>query len=195
MDIIPAIPSLIRDELTTEYALKGLSWLQQQVQLHDPDFWLSAEQKNPHRLLRALEVKLATGKSILKHRPGQKKLRPFKLLKIGLELPRPLLVDRINQRVDQMITDGLLQEVIQLLPYRGLKALQTVGYSELFQHLDGLCTLNQAIEHLKTNTRQYAKRQQTWFSKDKDVIWQAADNELFDRVLEIIHANSTNNLI
>jgi tRNA dimethylallyltransferase len=121
--------------------------------------------------MRALEVKEATGISVLDFRKGEKANRDFKIIKIGLELPRAKLHDHINSRVDKMMEQGLLDEVKSLLPYKNLNALQTVGYKELFDHLDGKSYLDEAIRLIKQHTRQYAKRQLTWFRKDKDFNW------------------------
>ncbi len=176
IDSIPQTPADIRQQLTGEYQAKGLDWLQNEVQQKDLAFWKVAEQQNPHRLLRALEVLQSSGKSITTFRTGAEANRPFNIIKIGLELPRNILNERINQRIDQMMADGLLEEVKKLLPLHHLNALQTVGYRELFDHLNGLFTLPQAIERIKINTRQYAKRQMTWFKKDADITWFSADD-------------------
>ncbi len=172
IDAMPAIDAAIREQLLQQYQLEGLPWLQQQIQQHDPAFWAVAEQQNPQRLLRALEVVTATGQSITQFRVQQKQIRPFAIQKIGLELPRTQLYERINQRVVNMVASGLVAEAEQLYTYKHLNALQTVGYKELFDYFDGHCTLPQAIEQIKTNTRHYAKRQMTWFKKDPDVVWQ-----------------------
>ena len=176
IDSIPQTPADIRQQLTEAYHTKGLDWLQSEVQQKDLAFWKVAEQQNPHRLLRALEVLQTSGKSITTFRTGSEVNRPFNIIKIGLELPRNILNERINQRIDQMMADGLLEEVKKLLPLHHLNALQTVGYRELFDHLNGLFTLPQAIERIKINTRQYAKRQMTWFKKDADITWFSADD-------------------
>ena len=186
IDSIPQTPADIRQQLTGEYQAKGLDWLQNEVQQKDLAFWKVAEQQNPHRLLRALEVLQSSGKSITTFRTGAEANRPFNIIKIGLELPRNILNERINQRVDQMMADGLLEEVKKLLPLHHLNALQTVGYRELFDHLNGLFTLPQAIERIKINTRQYAKRQMTWFKKDADIHWFDAANMDVESVLNSI---------
>lgn len=171
LDVIPEVPEIIRQQVIGLYEEKGLEWLQQELQAKDPLFWQTAEQQNPQRLMRALEVLYATGASIESYRTAKKTPRPFSVLKIGLELERPLLYNRINARVDIMMQEGLLNEVKELLPYRHLNALQTVGYKELFAYLDGGVTLDAAITQLKQNTRHYAKRQLTWFKRDKDMQW------------------------
>ena len=171
LDNIPTIPEEVRTSISKQYQNLGLTWLQEQVQTKDPQFWKTAEQQNPQRLLRALEVWEATGHSITSFRTGSKNERPFNILKIGLELPREVLYQRINERVDVMMQDGLLQEVENLIPFQQLNALQTVGYKEFFAYFNHQTTKEQAIEALKKNTRHYAKRQMTWFKKDESVEW------------------------
>ena len=175
MDEVPAINPLIRQKIITNYNNNGFEWLREQVKNEDKKFFISGEMMNPQRLMRALEVKLSTGKSILEFQTKNKKNRDFNIVKIGIELPRPQLYERINQRVDRMIADGLLDEVKQLQPYRNLNALQTVGYKEMFNHFDGEISLQEAIEEIKVNTRHYAKRQMTWFKKEEDVNWCPPD--------------------
>lgn len=171
LDAIPEVPAAIREEVIRLYETNGLSWLQQELQEKDPLFWAQAEQQNPQRLMRALEVFYATGQSIETFRTAHKTVRPFTVIKIGLELERPLLYDRINSRVHGMMQAGLLEEAKALLPYRHLNALQTVGYKEFFDHFDGKCTLSEAITQLQQNTRHYAKRQLTWFKRDPNMQW------------------------
>jgi tRNA dimethylallyltransferase len=171
LDKIPAIAPAIRKNITEVYKEKGLEWLQKQVAEKDPAFYAQGEIQNPQRMMRALEVMEATGQSILSFRGGQKTKRDFNIIKIGLELPKEELHRNIHTRVDKMMETGLLKEIKSLLPYRHLNALQTVGYSELFNYLDGSINVDKAVEHIKTNTRQYAKRQMTWFKKDKEMNW------------------------
>jgi tRNA dimethylallyltransferase len=171
LDAIPQVPDAIREEVILGYEQKGLAWLQQELQEKDPVFWTQAEQQNPQRLMRALEVFYATGQSIETFRTSRKTERPFSVIKIGLELERKALYHRINTRVDVMMEAGLLEEARALLPYRHLNALQTVGYKELFAHFDGLCTLEEAVAQLQQNTRHYAKRQLTWFKRDPAMQW------------------------
>lgn len=171
LDDMPPVSLTIRQAITEQYEQQGLAWLQQQVQQQDPLYYSTGEIQNPQRLIRALEVKQATGESIRTYQQGRKAVRPFRIIKLGLELPKPELHARINTRVDQMMEQGLLDEVKQLLPFKHLNALQTVGYSELFEYLDGKISLQQAVEQIKTNTRHYAKRQMTWFRKDVNMQW------------------------
>ena len=171
IDEIPDVPIEIRNNIISNYLEKGLIWLQEEIQTKDPEFWRNAEQQNPQRLMRALEVIEDTGKSINTFKRNTQVERTFNIIKIGLELPREKLINNINLRVDKMVEEGLLEEVESLIPYQHLNALQTVGYKEFFEYFDGKITKQQAIEKIKISTRQYAKRQMTWFKKDTDVKW------------------------
>ena len=171
IDEIPAIEESTKQHINRQYLQYGLGWLQDEVKANDPAYYARGEIKNPHRLLRALEVKLSTGQSILDFQTQQKKSRAFSIIKIGLEIPRAVLVERINDRVDMMLKEGLEEEVKSLLAWQHLNALQTVGYKELFQCIGGELSLPQATEAIKINTRQYAKRQMTWFKKDTGIHW------------------------
>lgn len=171
LDEIPATRPGIREEILALYEISGIEVLRQQVKAEDPDFYQTGEIHNPQRLMRALEVVRSTGHSILSFRSRKKKQRPFHIEKIGLHLPKELLHQRINDRVDQMMQQGLLEEVKSLLPYRDANALQTVGYREIFDYLDGSCSLDEAVDAIKKNTRHYAKRQMTWFRKDSAIKW------------------------
>ncbi len=178
LDAIPAVDPAIRNRLQQQYELNGIGWLQEEVQLHDPGYYAEGERQNPQRLLRALEVRLSTGRSILSFRSGVSRQRPFLIRKIGLDLPKEELHRRIHARVDQMVDQGLVGEVKGLLACRDHNALQTVGYREIFEYLDGSCSLDEAIANIKTNTRRYAKRQLTWFRKDPDILWTHPDEAL-----------------
>ncbi|MBS4066964.1 MAG: tRNA (adenosine(37)-N6)-dimethylallyltransferase MiaA [Chitinophagaceae bacterium] len=171
MDEIPAVDEAVRNQLTALYEANGMDWLQWQLQQQDPLFAAEGEMQNPQRMLRALEVMETTGKSIIHYQKGAKKKRDFEVIKIGLDLLRQELYDRINYRVDVMIQHGLLEEVRSLLPLQHLNALQTVGYRELFDHFNGQSSLDQAINKIKQNTRHYAKRQLTWFKRDEAMRW------------------------
>jgi tRNA dimethylallyltransferase len=171
IDDVPVIDTEMREKIIADYAANGLSWLQQQVQTHDAVYYAKGEIKNPQRLMRALEVKLSTGQSITTFQTRQKKQRPFKIIKLALDLPKDELHKNIHTRVDVMMQQGLLDEVKRVLSLKNMNALQTVGYRELFNYLDGDITLDAAVEQIKTNTRQYAKRQITWFKKDADFNW------------------------
>ena len=172
IDAMPSISPDVRNSITQDYEKNGLSWLQQQVAAKDPKYWESTHEKNnPQRLMRALEISLTTGASITSFQTSQKVIRPFNILKLGLSMPREILNERINNRVDAMMEEGLLQEVTGLLPHANSNALQTVGYKEIFAQLRGEISLEQAAMQIKQNTRQYAKRQMTWFKKDAAVNW------------------------
>lgn len=169
LDEIPR--SGIRTWIADEYKKKGLGWLQDAVKKKDPAFYEKGEIQNPQRLMRALEVLETTGKSILEFHKGEKTKRDFNILKIGLELSKEELHVNIETRVGKMIEKGLVEEVKSLLTVKHLNALQTVGYSEIFEYLEGKTSLARAVEEIKKNTRQYAKRQMTWFRKDKEINW------------------------
>ena len=175
IDEVPVIKPQIREKIIADYEWEGLEWLQKEVEKNDLLYFEKGEIKNPQRLMRALEVKLSTGKSIIEFQTQQKRNRDFNIIKIGLEMPREDLNKRINGRVDAMMKNGLLKEVKTLMPYKELNALQTVGYRELFGHLIGDLSLEDATEAIKINTRQYAKRQMTWFKKDEEVKWCSPD--------------------
>lgn len=177
LDDIPEVPKEIHESVVAAYQQHGLSWLQQKVVERDPLFYHEGERQNPQRLMRALEVVEATGRSIFEFRTGQKKQRDFAVEKIALDLPRERLYQNINHRVDQMMEQGLLEEVRSLVPFQHLNALQTVGYRELFAYLDGQTTLPEAVEAIRQNTRRYAKRQLTWFRKDNEFTWLPPDAE------------------
>lgn len=180
LDDIPAASPEMRSAILNGYNQHGMPWLQQQIQQHDPLFSESGETGNPQRIMRALEVMLSTGRSILSYHSTEGRQRPFNIVKMALDIPRPQLYERINQRVDIMMNDGLLQEAKELFPYRNLNALQTVGYTELFEYFDGNTTLEKATDLIKQHTRNYAKRQLTWFRRDKEVSWFPPD---FEQVL------------
>lgn len=174
MDAIPAIDPTVRQQIQEGLTTNGIGWLQTQVQQLDPVYWAGAdlgEQQNTQRLSRALEVKMGTGQSILDFQHQQKKTRPFAIQKIGLEMPRVDLYDRINQRVIQMVEMGLEGEVKNLLTQFHLNALQTVGYQEWLSYFDGTQTKEAVIQAIQQNTRHYAKRQMTWFKKDIEIQW------------------------
>lgn len=186
LDEMPEVNSEIAHQLNENFESYGLSWLQQAVRNEDPEFYEKGEVKNPARLLRALIFKRSTGDSIINYHTGTHKQRDFRTVKIGLELPREVLYERINKRVDNMMEQGLLEEVKALYPLRHLKNLQTVGYTELFEYLDEKCTLDEAVTKIKQNTRNYAKRQMTWFRKDKSLHWLHADDPaIIDKILSI----------
>lgn len=171
LDELPEIDLHIREKLNRKFADEGLISIQNQLQTVDPEYFAKVDQSNPQRMIRGLEVFLSTGKKLSSFLTANKKQRPFNIIKIGLNAERALVYDRINQRVDQMMEAGLLDEVKSLLPYRHFNALNTVGYSELFDYLDGKTDLPSAVAMIKQNTRRFAKRQLTWFRKDETTVW------------------------
>ena len=150
---------------------KDLLWLQQEVERLDPEYYATVDRKNPMRLKRALEIIYTTGKKYSEQRIGKKTERPFRIIKVGLSLPREVLYERINARVDEMMQQGLLEEVKQLYLHKKLHTLNTVGYTELFDYIEDKITLEDAVALIKQNTRNYAKRQMTWFKKDDGIKW------------------------
>ena len=187
-DDIPEVPDGIRESLINEYSAHGITILQQKMKEIDPDYFNIIDQQNPHRLIRALEVKIATGSSISSFRKQNKLQHDFDIIKIGLELPREELYARIDQRMDMMIEQGLFQEAEQLYPHKHHHALQTVGYQEIFDFMDGVYDRLEAIRLLKRNSRRYAKRQLTWFKRDLEVKW--FHPEQTDQVVEWINRAS-----
>ncbi|GAO43452.1 tRNA dimethylallyltransferase [Flavihumibacter petaseus NBRC 106054] len=178
LDDIPAADPAIRAGIIKQYEVEGLLWLQEQVKQADPAWFADGDIQNPQRLMRALEVYQSTGQSIRTFQRGTKAQRPFDIVKLGLDLPRPELYKRINRRVDLMMEAGLLQEVKDLVSLFALEpgkevpnALRTVGYTEMIAHLFGNISLDEAVHLIKQNTRHYAKRQLTWFRKDPEVTW------------------------
>lgn len=165
LDEVPQVDALLRREINEKYLTEGIGWLQNEIKKHDQLFFEKGETQNPQRMLRALEVKLSTGKSILEFHSGNNSKRDFEIKNILMELPREQLYKNINNRVDKMMEQGLLQEAEKLFPFKHLNALQTVGYKELFDYFEGKISLLKAIEEIKKNTRHYAKRQITWFKK------------------------------
>jgi tRNA dimethylallyltransferase len=186
IDNIPAAPAEIRASIQEQYEKEGMAWLQQEVQEKDPAFYAIAEIQNPHRLMRALEVLYTTGLSITSFRTGNTAQRDFKIIKTGITLPKEQLHANIERRVHQMVADGLLEEVRAVLPYRTHNALQTVGYKEVFDYLDGKLSWNEAVEQIIVHTRQYAKRQLTWFRKDKDIRWFEAGMGLMEELDQLL---------
>jgi len=185
IDELPAIEPEVREKWQELFKINGLEFLQEKVRTSDPGYFSAADTNNPKRLLKALEVFEMTGKpysSFLKKTPQE---RPFSILKIGLNIKRELLYDRINQRVDRMMEAGLVEEAKKLYPYRHLTPLNTVGYKELFAYFEGSVTLEEATEQIKNHSRAYARRQLTWFRRDKDMEWfEPEDRESILRYIE-----------
>jgi len=171
LDDLPQPSPGVRDRLNRLYAHEGLLHLQQLLKEADPVYYQEVDIHNPQRVIRALEVYESTGFPFSHFRKHQRKKRPFQVRKLGLHTDRQELYQRINGRVDAMMAAGLLDEVASLLSYRNMPPLQTVGYAELFDYLDGTCSLDEAVDRIKQNTRRYAKRQLTWFRKDPETKW------------------------
>lgn len=185
IDEIPTNPE-IREKLIARWKNEGLEILVEEVKQVDPDFFSTGDMKNPRRVVRALEVYNTSGKPYSYYRLNQNKPRKFNTLWIGLKMPREVLFERINQRVDDMITAGLVEEAKNLLHLKKLKALNTVGYQELFEYFDGNATLDAAIEQIKRNTRHFAKRQDVWFNKNVEIQW--IDTDYLANSLSLINA-------
>jgi tRNA dimethylallyltransferase len=185
-DDIPEIDEAVRQKLVAGFDVHGIGWLQQQMQALDPEHFEVIDRQNPHRLIRALEVRIGTGKSIATFRNQKKITHPFNIIKIGLELPRELLYERIDHRMDKMIEARLFEEAKKLYPYKDKNALQTVGYQEIFDFIDGLTDYDETVRLLKRNSRRYAKRQLTWFKKDTGFTWFGPDQliEIKNFILE-----------
>ena len=178
LDAIPETDHKIKEAIADVYKLEGLEWLQNKIKETDPLFWEKGEIHNPHRLLRALEVFMTTGISIIAQQKKIKKVRPFNIIKVGIEITREVSYDRINCRVDVMQEQGLENEAKLLYMNKELNALQTVGYRELFDFFEEKTTRGKAFELIKQNSRHYAKRQLTWFKKDEEIIWLPQDEIL-----------------
>ena len=175
IDAMPDIDEATRQKVEQLYQNGGLSALQQEVQRLDPEYWSIVDQKNPRRLQRALEVCYQTGKTFTSFRSNTCTKRDFIIEKYALLWDKQELYNRINKRVEIMLSQGLVDEARRLYPYRRRNALNTVGYKELFDYFDGKCSLEEAVEQIKLNTRHYAKRQMTWLRKDKDYQWVTAE--------------------
>jgi len=184
LDTLPETTAVIRKEVQAIYSEKGLVGLQEKVKILDPKYFGTLDIHNPRRLQRALEVCLQTGTTYSSFRTRTKKKRPFRSIRIALQCDRAELINRINRRVDKMMTDGLLDEATKLYNHRHVNALNTVGYKELFTYLHADCSLEQAIAKIKINPRRYAKRQMTWFRKNDDYTWFRADEP--DKIIQFI---------
>lgn len=187
MDNLPNVDKSIREELNELFKDNGITPLQEELMEKDIEYYNIVDKQNHIRLIRALEIIRQTGKTFTSFRTNPKKERDFKIKKFVLIRDREELIQRINQRVDIMVEEGLIEEASELYPFRDLNALNTVGYKELFKYFDNKISLKEAIEEIKINTRKYAKRQVTWFRKDKDYTWLSADKEINWK--EVIHEN------
>ena len=190
LDEFPAIPEQLREELNSRLQNEGIEALEKQLNLLDPDYHNIVDRSNPHRIIRALEVCIASGKAFSSFRKQQKQKRKFKTIKIILNRDREILYKRINQRVDLMMEKGLLEEAKSLYQYKNCNALQTVGYKELFAYFDGEWDLQTAMAEIKKNTRRYAKRHITWFRKYPETTFFNPEEEV--EIMEYLKENITN---
>ena len=177
IDDIPTVDDQTRETLKQRLKEEGLEALVEQLKELDPEYYEIVDRQNPRRVVHGLEICLMTGQTYTSFRKREKKERPFRIVKIGLNRPREELYDRINQRVDQMMQQGLLEEAKALYPMRQMNALNTVGYKELFDYLDGRWPLEEAVERIKGNTRRYARKQLTWYKKDPQIRWFHPDEK------------------
>lgn len=176
IDDIPSVDDNIRKTLQERFDKEGLSGISKELALLDPDYYAIVDKNNHKRIIHALEICLSTGKPYSSFRRNTTKERPFRIIKIGLNMDRQRLYERIDLRVEQMIHDGLIQEALNVYEYKNLNALNTVGYKETFEYLDGLCTLDNAIFRIKSNTHKYCRKQLTWFRRDPNIHWFSPDN-------------------
>lgn len=183
-DKMPVISSEMRRNVINIYNEKGIEFLQKEVKLKDPIYYSEVDEKNPQRLMRALEIIYSTNKTFSSFKTKIPKKRNFNIVKVGLQIQRDILYERINNRVEEMISKGLVKEVESLQVYRHKNSLQTVGYKELFDYFDGVTSLTEAIEKIKQNTRRFAKRQITWFKKDKSTTYFLPEN--INRIIDFI---------
>ena len=177
IDDIPTVDDITRRTLLDRYEQEGLEPLVDELRLLDPEYYRVVDLKNPKRVIHALEICYMTGRTYTSFRTQTTKERPFRIIKIGLRREREELYDRINRRVDQMVSDGLIDEARRVYPYRHLNSLNTVGYKELFAYFDGNCTLEFAIEKIKQNSRIYSRKQMTWFRRDDSIQWFHPDEQ------------------
>ena len=188
IDDIPTIDNKTREWMKQRLATEGLPALVDELHELDPEHWAIVDKNNPRRVVHALEICHMTGKTYSSFRTNSRKQRPFDIIKIGLNIDREQLYDRINQRVLQMIDNGMIEEARKVYPLRHLNALNTVGYKELFEYFDGKATLEEAIFKIQSNTRRYARKQLTWFKRDESVKWFAPNqtNEIIDYIKQNI---------
>jgi tRNA dimethylallyltransferase len=184
IDDLPTIDETIRKEIIDRYEESGIETIRRELKNIDPEYYDIVDLKNPKRIMHALEVFYMTGKKYSSFRSNTTKTRDFSIIKIGLDIDRNLLHQHINQRVDEMINNGLINEAQSLIPFRDKNSLNTVGYKELFDYFDGKTNLDEAIELIKRNTRRYARRQLTWFRRDKSIYWFSPLQQ--DEIIEFV---------
>lgn len=190
IDDIPTILPEIRENMMKRLDAEGLEQMCNLLRELDPEHWKIVDRNNPRRVIHALEICIQTGKTYTSFRSNTIKVRPFNIIKVGLNRDRDELYNRINQRVLDMIEEGMIEEALQVYPKRTLNSLNTVGYKELFEYLDGLTTLDEAIFKIQSNTRRYARKQLTWYKKDTDFQWFNPDN--IEEILNYVHTMISN---
>lgn len=197
IDELPTIDNDTRNSVLEKYQQEGLEAIRAELKLLDPSYYKQVDLKNHKRIIHAIEICRITGQPYSSLRTQQKKERPFRILKIGLQREREELFNRINSRVEIMMSEGWLNEAKKVYPFRHLNSLNTVGYKELFQYLDGTMSLTEAIEKIKRNTRVYAKKQITWFKKDNGIKWFHPEqtNEIFSYIKQELNHTCPNNNI
>ena len=186
LDEIPDVDRAVRGHLVSECREKGLAVLLEELKVADPVYYADVDKHNPQRVIRALEVIRGTGKPFSSFRNRQPKSRPFQIIKAGLNMDREALYDRIGQRMEHMLAAGLKEEAESLYAWRALNALQTVGYTEIFDYLDGRYDWDECVRLLKRNSRRYAKRQLTWFGRDPEVRWFNIDETGPEEVVRVL---------
>lgn len=193
IDSMPTIDQKLRTDIYNQYEEEGLDSIRQKLKILDPIFYNQVDLKNPKRVIHALEVCLMTGKPYSTFRTHSIKKRPFEIIKIGFNRPREDLYSRINMRVDEMIAEGLVEEAQQFYQYKHLNSLNTVGYKEIFEYFDDKCSLEYAIDKIKQHSRNYARKQLTWFNRDKDIEWIDLSDNSIDIVEKIVTIMESNN--
>jgi tRNA dimethylallyltransferase len=190
IDDIPTVDDETRNTLKKRLLMEGLGSLCEELRQRDPEYYEIVDKQNPRRVVHALEICVMTGKPYTSFRKQEKKVRPFRIIKIGLTRPREELYKRINRRVDKMMKEGLLKEAQQMYPKRELNALNTVGYKEMFEYMKGKWTLHEAVERIKGNTRRYARKQLTWYKKDEQIRWFHPDDK--EEIISYIEQQTKN---
>ena len=190
IDDIPTVDDETRNTLKKRLLMEGLGSLCEELRQRDPEYYEIVDKQNPRRVVHALEICVMTGKPYSSFRKQEKKVRPFRIIKIGLTRPREELYKRINRRVDKMMKEGLLEEAQQMYPKRELNALNTVGYKEMFEYMKGKWTLHEAVERIKGNTRRYARKQLTWYKKDEQIRWFHPDDK--EEIISYIEQQTKN---
>jgi tRNA dimethylallyltransferase len=186
IDELPTVDQQLREDIQKQYEQEGIESIRRQLKLLDPHFYRQVDLKNPKRVIHAVEMCLMTGRPYSEMRTNSKKERPFGIIRIALDMDRTALHQRINQRVDQMLKEGLEEETRALYPYKHLNALKTVGYRELFQYFDNEINRNEAIRLIKRNTRRYARKQLSWFRRDNEMYWFSPDNP--DKIYKFVES-------